>query len=221
MHRRRLLTAAALLPAGALAAGRVSACRLFPADLTDRYRALQAGAEVGRQSIVFRRETGRFVVEVEVGIRFVLPGVGAVDYSHECREIWDTGWLHALDSRTRIGGRERYVEARRRKGALFVNGSEVRAYQISTYVVPSSLWHRDSRLVEAFIDVESGDLRFVRPRYVGSERLEQGGAALEANHYRMRGQLNLDAWYDGDCALVRWDRPVAGGDGISFLLQPA
>ena len=215
------MAAPAVLAAGASIPAAASACRLFPADLTDRYRAWQAGVEIGRQTITFTRETGRFIVEVEVGMRFVMPGVGAVDYRHECREIWDTGWLHALDSRTRIDARERYVEARRGRGSLLVKGSDVRSYQISTYVVPSNLWHRDSRLVDAFIDVESGNIRFVRPSYVGRERLEQAGAALEAHHYRMRGQLNLDAWYDSDCALVRWERPLAGGDEVSFRLQPA
>lgn len=221
MQRRGFLSAAALLTVAASTPLPASACRLFPADVTDRYRATQAGAEIGRQSIAFRRETGRFVVDVEVGMEFVMPGAGTLEYRHECREVWDTGWLHALASRTRIGERERYVEARRRRGALAVKGSEIRSYQVSTYVVPSSLWHRDSRLVEAFIDAESGNLRFVRPRFVGRERLDQSGTELEANHYRMRGQLNLDAWYNSDCALVRWDRPIAGGDGISFRLQPA
>lgn len=220
MRRRRFLSATALLSAAASAPVPTSACRLFPADVTDRYRAWQADAEIGRQSIAFARETGRFVVEIVTGMQFVMPGGVTVDYSHECREVWDTGWLHALTSRTRIDDREQYVEARRRRGALMVEGSDIRAYQVSAYVVPSSLWHRDSRLVEAFIDVEGGNIRFVRPRYVGKERLEQAGGTVQAHHYRMRGQLNLDAWYDGDCALVRWDRPLAGTDGISFRLQP-
>ena len=220
MHRRRFLTGSALLAASASMPVPASACRMFPADVTDRYRASQAGAEIGRQSIAFTREPGRFVVDVSIGMRFLTGAGASFDYSHECREEWNTGWLHALTSRTRVGDREQYVEARRRRGALMVSGSDIRAYQVSTYVVPSSLWHRDSRLAEAFIDVESGNIRFVRPRYVGRERLEQGGATLQAHHYRMRGQLNLDAWYDADCALVRWDRPLAGGVAISFRLQP-
>lgn len=221
MRRRRLLAGPALLAAAAAMPGSASACRLFPDGVMDRYRAWQAGVEVGGERISMTRETGRFVVDVDIGMRFSMPGDGAVDYRHESREIWDTGWLHALESRTRLGAREQYVSAERNSGALMVTGSDVRPYQVSTYVVPSSLWHRDSRLVEAFIDVESGDIRFVRPRYVGREVLEQGGVRVQAHHYRLRGALNRDAWYDADCALVRWERPVAGGDRISFRLEPA
>lgn len=216
MQRRRFLTRTAALTGAALAPGASMACRLFPAGAMDRYVAWQEGNEVGRQKISFQRETGRFVVDVEIGMRFVLPGIGSVDYSHESREVWNTGWLHGLESRTRIDGRVQDVRAERRSGSLMVNGSDVRAYQISAYVVPSNLWHRDSRLVDTFIDVENGDIHFVRPRYAGKETLRHGSVELEAHRYTLRGPLNRDAWYDADCVLVRWDLLLSGSDWISF-----
>lgn len=190
--------------------------RLFPADVTDRYVAWQGARAVGRQEIVFTREPGRFVVDAKVGMQFVAPGIGDVSYEHESREAWETGWLHSFDSRTRIDGRVQEVHAERRNFALMVNGSEVSPFQVTTYVVPSNLWHRDSRLVEAFIDVESGNIRFVRPRYAGRETLQQSGGVVQAHHYTIRGQMVREAWYDADCVLVRWDLPVSGGGWISF-----
>lgn len=216
MRRRRFLNCAVTLGAAGLPFGQVLACRLFPADVTDRYVAWQDEREVGRQQIVFTREPGRFMVDVKLGIRFVSPAIGEISYEHESREIWNTGWLYALDSRTRIDGHLREVHAERRGAALVVEGTDIRSFQVSTYIVPSSLWHRDSRLVDAFIDVESGRLRFVRPRYVGKETLRQDGAVVEAHRYRFRGQLDREAWYDADCVLVRWDLPVSGDGWISF-----
>jgi hypothetical protein len=87
---------------------------------------------------------------------------------------------------------------------------------VSTYLVPSSLWHRDSRLADAFLDVEKGDVLFVRPRYAGREILQQGGGVVEAHRYTLRGQLNREIWYDADCVLVRWDLPVTGGGWLNF-----
>ena len=109
----------------------------------------------------------------------------------------------------------------REAGSLQVTGSDVRPFQFSTYVIPSNLWHRDSRLVEAFIDVERGNILSVRPRYLGKETLEQGGGVVEAHRYALRGQIDREAWYDSDCVLVRWDLPVAGGDWISFRRETA
>jgi hypothetical protein len=216
MRRRRLLTGAAAL-AGIGLAPRVSmARRLFPAHVTDRYVAWHGKRVVGRQEISFERVPGKFVVRVNTGMRFSAPGVGNVNYAHESREVWQAGWLHGLTARTRTDGRVQTVQAQRRNGALMVDGSEVRPFQVSTYLVPTSLWHRDSRLVDAFLDVEKGGVLFVRPRYAGKEILQQGGAEVEAHRYTIRGQLNRETWYDADCVLVRWDFPVAGGGWLSF-----
>ena len=216
MRRRRFLTRTPALLGVSLVPATAVARRLFPADVTDSYVAWQGGRAVGRQEIAFTREPGRFLVDGKVEMRFVAPGAGEVSYQHESREAWETGWLHSLDSRTLINDRVQEVHAERRGFALMVEGSDVRPFQVTTYVVPSNLWHRDSRLVDAFIDVESGSIRFVRPRYAGKETLKQGGSVVEAHRYKMRGQMDRDAWYDADCVLVRWDLPVAGGEWISF-----
>lgn len=209
------MTAAAALAATSLAPV-ASACRLFSAAAPDHYVAWQGERAIGHQDFSYTREPGRFVVDVELGMRFVSPGLGPIDYSHESHEIWQAGWLHALHSRTYIGAREQVVQAERQGGALMVEGSDVRAYRLGTYIVPSNLWHRDSRLVDAFIDVENGAVRRVQPRFLGKESLRQGGALVVADHYTIRGQLAREAWYDADCALVRWDLPLTGGSWIIF-----
>ena len=215
MHRRRFLGASAAL-AGAALAPYATACRLFPAGVGDRYVAWQHGEAIGHQTFSFHREPGRFVVDAELEMRFAAPGGGDVRYRHTSRELWDTGWLQALDSHTRIDARELEVHARRESGTLLVEGSDVRAYRLSTYIVPSNLWHRDCRLVDSLLDVESGDILLVRPRFVGREKLQQSGEVLEANHYTISGELLREAWYDADCALVRWDLPLSNGEWISF-----
>jgi hypothetical protein len=216
MKRRRYLSGSAAVAGIGLAPAPSMARRLFPADVTDRYVAWQDERAVGQQEISFKRERGQFVVHVKMGTRFAAPGVTDASYAHESREVWQTGWLHGLTSRTHVDGRVQTVEAERQSGSLMVNGSEVMPFQVSTYLVPSSLWHRDSRLVDAFLDVEKGGVLFVRPRYVGKEVLRQGGRELQAHRYSIRGQLNRESWYDADCVLVRWDLPLAGGDWISF-----
>lgn len=216
MERRRFLIGSAALTVGALVPAPAMARRLFPADVTDRYRAWQGQSVIGRQQFSFRREPGRFVVDGQMEMRFESPATGVIRYSHESREVWDTGWLQRLDSRTRIDGRIRQVHAERDGGSLMVDGSDVRPFQISTYLVPSNLWHRDSRLVDAFIDVENGSIRLVRPRFVGKQTLQQSGTLVEAERYTIRGQIDREAWYDADCVLVRWDLPLEGGGWINF-----
>lgn len=221
MRRRRFLSSALALGGAGLAPTRAMARRLFPAGVTDRYVARQGDREVGRQEFAFRRGVDGFSVESSIEMRFVSPTFGETAYTHSSREIWDTGWLQGLETETRIGGRRQTVRAEREAGSLRVSGSDVRPFQLSAYVVPSNLWHRDSRLVRTFIDVESGEVISVQARYVGKENLDQGGALLEAHRYSIRGQMDREAWYDANCVLVRWDLPLPSGGWINFLHQTA
>ena len=216
MRRRRFLTGSAALVGTGLAPTPAMARRLFPADLTDRYVAWLGDRAIGEQEISFKRESGRFTVQVKIAMQFAAPEAGDVRYAHESQEVWKTGRLHGLTSQTHIDGRVQTVTAQRRRGALMVDGSEVDPFQVTTYLVPSSLWHRDSRLVNVFLDVESGGVLFARPRYAGKETLQQGGGRVDAHRYTIRGQLNRESWYDADCVLVRWDLPLSAGDWISF-----
>ncbi|NCF82134.1 MAG: hypothetical protein GWP74_11040, partial [Proteobacteria bacterium] len=151
MQRRRFLTGSALLAGAGLAPPPAMARRLFPADVTDRYVAWQGERVVGRQEISFDREPGQFVAHVKTAMRFAAPRAGDVSFNHDSREVWQAGWLHGLTSRTRVDGRVQTVQAQRQNGSLMVDGSEVRPFQVSTYLVPSSLWHRDTRLADAFL----------------------------------------------------------------------
>jgi hypothetical protein len=219
MQRRRFLSGSAVVAGVGLGMGlgpAALACRLFPAGAADRYVARRAGEQIGWQAFSFRREPGQFVVEVNMEIDFASLQSGGLPYRHESREVWKAGWLQAMQSRTRTGAGVQVVNAQRQDGSLLVDGSDVRPYRLSTYIVPSNLWHRDSRLVDAFIDVENGKLRFAQPRFVAKEPLQQGDGVVQTHRYSIRGQLNREAWYDADCALVRWDLPLADGDWISF-----
>jgi hypothetical protein len=216
MRRREFLTSFSALVVGSLAPATGFARRLFPADVTDRFVARQGDDEIGRQQFSFQRQSGRFVVDARLEMRFRLSGKGTISYYHESREIWDTGWLHGLASETRIDGQTQRVHAERDHGTLRVEHDGDQPFQLSTYVVPSNLWHRDTRLVDTLIDVENGSVRLVRPRFAGKEEIRLGDRVVEASHYTIRGQLDRDAWYDPDCALVRWDLPLIDGGWISF-----
>lgn len=219
MRRRRLLTSSAALAGGLVASPAATACRLFPADVTERYLAFQGEEIIGWQRFDFRRESGRFVVESRIEMTYRSLGGVPVDYSLETEEVWRTGWLHELRSRIRIGGRTRWVTARRSDGAMVVETGGGRRLEFGSYVVPSNLWHRDTRLVDVLLDVEVGRLRYVKARRVADDVLEQDGQRIEASRYAIRGQIDRDAWYDANCALVRWALPLDGGARIEFEQQ--
>ncbi len=220
MRRRKLLTliaAAALLPATLLPLGAARACPVFPADGTLDFLVLRHGAVIGTHRIRFSRENGRLVVRSDVEIETALPGAPRARYVHHAEEVWVEGWLHAVVSDTDDDGRRHRLRAERRNG-VFQGTIDGAAFTVSGYIVPSSLWHRDTPISEALFDTAEGRVKRVRPRLIGREWVPGPGGRVEAKRYTLVGELPRELWYDLDCNLVRaaW----LARDGSQIVMEP-
>ncbi len=222
MNRRETLGFGAALALGAVLPSSAEACRLFPRTSTDRYAAHQNGKEVGSQRFEFSRKSGRFMVNSELDFQFRDHSNRAISFFHRARETWHRGWLNAFSSTTRFGEREIEIEARSgQHGILSVSSSESDiTLQISGYVVPSSLWHRDARLVNRLIDLVDGKVKLVKVYYAGKEVLPRNGGVTVASHYRVRGEIVRDTWYSENCQLLRVQIPVRNAKPLTFNLVP-
>ncbi len=209
--------AATLLPGARLPLGAAQACRVFPPDGETDFMALRHGRVVGRHRIRFSRAGGRFVVRSDVEIETGPPGAPRFRFVHHAEEVWVDGWLHGVVSDTEDDGRRYRLRAERRDG-IFQGSVNGMAFTVSGYIIPSSLWHRDTPASEALFDTVDGMVKAVRPQLVGRERVPVGGKPVEAKHYALRGQIQRDLWYDADCNLVRvaW----RARDGSEIALEP-
>lgn len=222
MRRRALLAGGGWLALGAPVASRAGGlCRLFPGGVVDEYIGYRDDLPVAHQRFVFERQDGQFVVTSDMDMSFPTRTGERREYAHRCREVWRTGRLHELDSETRANERRLRVHGRRNREGLLVRAEGRTPINFTTYMVPSNLWHRDTRLVQALLDVEEGIMRQVRPTHVAEEELVQAGERLRANRYDIAGQINRVAWYAEDCSLVRWAWPFEDGSRILFVRQPA
>ena len=203
---------------GMVVAVAAAACPVFPADGELDFLVLRHGVVIGSHRIRFARAAGRFVVRSEIEFEFETdpPGAAPVRYVHHAEEVWVGGWLHAVVSDTDDGRRTR-LRAERRDG-IFRGMVSGLAFTVSGYIIPSSLWHRDTPASEALFDTVDGMVKVVRPRFVGRERVPVRGQPVEAKHYALRGQIRRDLWYDADCNLVRvaW----RARDGSRIVLEP-
>ena len=218
MERRRLLQlSGAALATALLPAGPARADRVFPPDGEVDFMALRHGKVIGAHRIRFSRGNGRFVVRSDIEIEIRLLGAPLYRFVHHAEEAWVEGWLHAVVSDTDDDGRLYRLRAERRDGIFggTVNGA---AFTVSGYIIPTSLWHRDTPASEALFDTVDARVKVVRPRLVGSERVPVKGKPVEATHHALRGAFQRDLWYDADCNLVRvaW----LARDGSEIALEP-
>ena len=222
LNRRKIIGFAGVLTLGAVLPDHAAACRLFPGDSTEQYAAYQNGVEVGAQRFVFSRKSGRFMADSELDLQYRDQSNQAVSFFHRAREIWRRGWLDSFSSVTRIGDREIRIEAHSAElGILSVKSNESDVtLQVSGYVVPTSLWHRDARLVNRLIDLVDGRVKLVKVQYAGKDLLPREGGVQVASHYRVRGEFVRDTWYGDDCQLLRIQVPMENAAPVTFELLP-
>lgn len=220
MNRRDSIRLAGLCALGGLFAPSAPARRLFPENSTDHFTARQRHAVVGFKSMRFSRSNGRFLVDTEVRFDYRGSDGNDIPFSHVAREQWTGGFLSAFSAETRHAGRITDVRAESMRHAILLvrsNTYEI-PLQISGYVVPSTLWHRDTRLVNRLLDLVDGRLKLIQVFDAGEDVVNAGGKATPARHFQIRGEFNRDVWYTADCRMVRVMLPLANAPPVTFEL---
>lgn len=194
--------------------------RLFPADGVDAYTISRNDRPVGRQTITFSRESGRFVARIEINVRYTIGEVSNYHYTHNSEERWKDAWLDAVVSDTRDNGMVWRVRAQREDQVFKVktNRSPLDRH-ITGYLIPSSLWHRDSPFEQALFDSVEGRLKRIDTSFIGEDVIKLRGQTVVAKHFAIRGELQREVWYATDFALVRAAMPSRGGSWVTFQLE--
>lgn len=219
LNRRRLIAGCGTIALASWAPF-VYGCRLFPPDSTDHYLATQDGRAAGFQSISFFHAAAEFVVSTQRRFQYLNGAGDRIDYSHSAREFWSDGRLQRFESTTRHGDRHSRVTAETVDHVtMLVRSTESRLPSLVTgYVVPGNLWHRDARLVSRLMDLSDGRLKLVNVARVGEDIRSVAGITRTTQHYRFRGEMNLDAWYTEDCQLARVLLPFRTAAPVVFEL---
>ena len=195
---------------------RAVAKRVFPASGEVEFVARRQGRVVGFHRFRFAREPGAFIVRSDIALDVRTGGATLWRFVHHTEEIWRGGWLDAVVSDTDNDGRRFQVRAAREDGIFTgtVNGA---AFTVSGYIIPSSLWHRDTTDSQTLFDTVDGRVKVVRSELIGREDVPASGASLSARHFAITGSLTRDIWYDDDCRLVRiaW----SGRDGVPVVFE--
>jgi hypothetical protein len=184
-----------------------------------RFDVLRDGSEIGYHVLSFRQQAERLTVDIDIELRVRFAFITAYRYEHRNREEWEAGRLLGFASRTNDNGTRSTVETRRDGDRLVIQGSEGRLSGPSD-LLPTSYWHRDFMDRERWIDTQNGRIVQSAVTPDGSERIEAAGRTVEARRYRLRGDLEVDLWYEGE----RWVKlgfAAPDGSRIDYRLTDA
>lgn len=160
-----------------------------------KFAVTRDGSPLGVVMERFRRDGRDGVTEVYIEFAVSFAMFTLYRYEHRSRERWRGGRLAALDTVTNDNGTAQAVAARAGAGGLHVEGMEGRLVA-PTDILPSSYWH--PRFVDQtrMLDSQLGRLLDFEIRPVGSETVPVMGRPVTCIRYAMRGDVDLDIWYD-------------------------
>lgn len=184
-----------LLAAGALAAVPAPLLAAPPASRRLAFAVLRNGERIGEHRMTFSGDAASPTVSTEVDMTVKLGGVTVYRYRHTAREVWADGRFESLESVTDATAGDRKVSARRTpSGVLIRTGRR----EVLAPAGTSPLTHWNPRVLTGrLFNPQEGDLvritaapKGVRPVILAD------GRSVEAQVWSLRGEAEIDNWYD-------------------------
>ena len=184
-----LLTAALLLPGTA-----ALACP-DPPERAEYAIHHETYGEVGQHVITFSCDGNDLVVETRIEGEVKVLMVPLFTREGTYREVWRGDRLIAFDSHIVDNGEVYDVRARANGDRTVINGRRGRIEAPPT-IVSNHPWNHEVIERTLLFDTQRGRLQEVEVTPAGRETVTIAGRKVEAQKYRIAGDLERELWYD-------------------------
>ncbi|MGO1120702.1 DUF6134 family protein [Rhodovibrionaceae bacterium A322] len=170
--------------------GRLQQFDLKPADpaqprpSVNRYSVLRDGDLIGSHTVAFTPTESGLQVDVETKMAVKLLFFTAYRYHYKSRETWTDNKLLSVETEVNDNGEVITTSARSNdQGYLSSKGESSRFIQ--TNLIPTNHWNRMALLQPALFNTITAQLNEVTIE-----------ATPDPQHFKVRGELNIDTFYD-------------------------
>ncbi len=192
LGRRGLLAAA-----GCAALVRPAVALPVPTSGSISFRVLRNDSPIGKHVLTFSPSGNTLTVRVIVDIAVGFCPLTFFRYTHRAEERWEDGTVVSLDAETNDDGTVGRTMIRRVPEGYSVEGRTVPRYIAPANALPATHWNR--RMLDGpMINTQTAELMRPVVTRLGPVRLAEraGAAGTEADHFTLRGDADLDTWYD-------------------------
>lgn len=175
-----------------------------------KFRVERDGNTIGTVMQRYGSSGDDLTVETAIGFLVTLAFIPVYRYEHRARETWRDGRLIRLDTVTNADGDTQKVAGRAGADGFTVDGP-AGALIASADILPSSYWHPNFTAADRMLDSQKGRILEFDISKVGSERIEALGRPIDADRFAMRGDIDLDFWYDADRVWQKMAFTIKGG----------
>jgi hypothetical protein len=176
----------------------------WPADGIIKFKAFRNGAPLGYSMVRFEDRGETQLVQVSTVFEVGIGPISAFIYLLRIDTVWKDGDVLTLSSRVNDDGDDYSVEVRPGPDALAYSGAKGQG-SVERDILPSTYWRTDLTTRDHILDAQYGGVRRITMTDLGTERVPVKGETVSARRWSMRGQLDLDLWYDDAGEWVRLD----------------
>jgi hypothetical protein len=159
------------------------------------FRVLRNDSPIGSHVLTFAPAGNALTVRVAVALKVGIGPITLYRYSHQAEERWRDGVVVSVDAETNDDGTIGRTVIRREAGGYSVEGRGVPRYLAPPEALPATHWNR--RMLDGpMINTQMAELMRPVVTRVGAMRVALRDGAAEADHFTLRGDADLDTWYD-------------------------
>lgn len=170
-----------------------------PAPAPDRrlFDITRDGDKIGTEVVEIDKDQDTTNITFTTHILVVVLFIQAYHFDHSATETWTGGRFVSYKALTDDNGTKHSVTAIAAgdKVDLDVDGKQSQA---APDLLPASWWNKDFVNRTDMLDAETGRQISIKVTDLGDEPLVQNGTTVQARHYKVRGDIERDLWFDGD-----------------------
>lgn len=167
------------------------------------FAIMRNGMQIGQHDIRITTEGGTTTVDFRTEIQVKVMFINAYSFSYVGREVWTDKEFTSFRSQTNDNGTSHMVSATAGadKVAINADGAKVEAPKGA---IPASFWNLDFVNRSDFFHTETGQPMKITVTDLGEENISTRMGQKLARHYRLRGGLDRDLWFDQNGAPLRY-----------------
>ncbi|MEO9899679.1 MULTISPECIES: DUF6134 family protein [Alphaproteobacteria] len=161
-----------------------------------KFRVFRNDAPLGVVMLRFNINKDKYIVDTQTLFDYKIGPFTLYYYALRARDEWNGTLLLKARGMVNDDGEIFRVEGESEPNGFRFSGGEGVQLAPLDASVPSTYWNTALTRASKLIDLQYGKLRKITMTKTGSETILSEGKEIEAVRYEMRGELDLDIWYD-------------------------
>ena len=159
------------------------------------FDVLMDGRAIGQHAVTLWRNDDKTHVDIDIDLEVGLGPIVFYRYEQRNKAYWEEGMLSSFLSRTDDDGDVFTVAGTRKAEGLSVavNGT---AETVVADWFPTTYWDKRTVLQDRLLATRDGAVLNVETVSAGFETIDVRGTPTRTEKFEMRGDLNIDLWYD-------------------------